>query len=163
MEQAEQRFKTGTAGVRVLQYAPEGARNMVKRYMALFACMPMMSFRAVRWCFRKPGRVFGLGGFVWMMMELMRHLAIYTWVNDKAIFLYLKVEETMKVLFGGSQQAADWKESLEDWYEKLSHYVTPWRIPVYVLALFALKKLWFEAERSDSPMSTPARSGRGTP
>ena len=163
MEQADNRFASGTGGVRILRFSPENFGRALRRYIAIAASMPITCFRAVRWCFRKPDRIVGLFGFIWILVEVFRHLGAYTWMEAKSTFLYERFQQAVDAFTSTSEYAMEWKKSMEDLHSTVSDVVTPWRIPAYLVALVSLKKLWFEAERSETPMSTPARSSRATP
>ena len=163
MAEANAMYQQGTAGVRTLTYRPGGARMAIRRYMAALMSTPTMGFQVLRWCFRKPVRVGGLLGLLWVVTEFLKRVgvfsAFYGWVCSIHQSL-LKIKDSVTE---ASDMALETWDMLVLWYNAVCSVIDPWKIPVYLIVGYLLCRLYVEVETSESPANTPVASGAATP
>ena len=85
LAEAEVVYQAGTAEVRILTHVPVGMQRTLRRYAAVIAAVPAMSFRGVRWCTRRPSRMIALVGTWWMTYEILELYGVISWCQDKVV------------------------------------------------------------------------------
>ena len=157
---ADNLVRSGTGRVVVLGDDGTGRGRVMRRYMATFLMSPIWGWHLFKWSARKPVRFLGLLGGVWVVFECLNYWAFFGKIQEVIWGAYHWATKIKEHAAEASETFATYINLMQNIYDTTATYVEPWKIPVGFLVIGLLIQYGQEAASSETPLSTPADSGR---
>ena len=165
MRQSQELAGGNTAGVEILGY--HWSRMAFRRSLGLACTLPVWGLRLLRWSAKSPIRILGFMGLLFLTEETLRGIGLFQLIYERVDRGYGAVMEVWLSAVEASESLSEWWKTFQAIMETIAGYIDPWKIPLWIGAVYLVYRYGREFDQSNTPLatpgSTPGGSGESTP